>query len=902
MAAAIARARPAIVHIFVEVAAEPPFRIERPGSGVVVSPDGLVLTCASLVQEVSAGQPDKRLYVQLADTARTRMPAPIVAEDKVTGLALLRATPAAGTGLACVPLAAPPAPGDPAVVCSYHDGEDQVAFAGVVHFAPGGAPLAPESVLLTDAAIQRRSHGAALLDRTGSLLGICSAEHVLPDIAEPTLADLRKPSFGYAIASRSCERAFAAQLAHVARAPAQPPGPEAAAVAAVAPAIVGVHGEFGPRPEQAANDPYARQRRRGVGSGVVIDASGLVLTNRHLVFGARSVVVTPRGAAPLPAEVLHSDPHTNSALLRVRLAAGQTLPAAPLALGPEPAVGSRVLAVAAPEAKGLVVGGGVLSARRGGHLQTDAPLGNHTAGGALITLAGTVLGLCDGGAVDKVEAAFEERGDQAKIDTSLNLTPGIARLREVYAEQLARAPAPAQGRAPAAALPEPVAAVGAKAGGAVLNVYVEVKTGAATVEDNPFAPAKTAAVVEGMGSGVVIDAGGLALTNWHVVDSATFPDGSTRPERAVRVSLRDGRTFAAQVLSISREEDLALLQLEIPAGGTVTPIEFGNSAALMVGDGAIAIGNPHGRANTVTAGIVVAKNQAIRVKGRWAKLPHLLETDAAINAGNSGGPLLDFAGRLIGINSAGGSVHAVTGFAIAADHVRERLHGLLLTPEKLRASYLGVVAVDEPVGVVVRALDRFSPAALAGIGIGDRLLRLDDQDLDSSLGLALRLRRLDAAHPVRLVAEREGRRREVQLTAWSAATRALQRQTGLVGLEHHAAAEVQAAALALWRQFTGDPASSPSTLPASLVRVAQVDPEFAAAGLALRAGDLLLGLPLREAAGGGEAERLERFEQVADAVRCFQQISAYEGTEHQVWIWREGRLQRVALRAKRLLP
>ena len=67
---------------------------------------------------------------------------------------------------------------------------------------------------------------------------------------------------------------------------------------------------------------------------------------------------------------------------------------------------------------------------------------------------------------------------------------------------------------------------------------------------------------------------------------------------------------------------------------------------------------------------MTAKNQAIRVRGRWAKLPHLLETDAAINGGNSGGALLDAAGRLIGINSAGGSLHNVTGYAISVDHVR----------------------------------------------------------------------------------------------------------------------------------------------------------------------------------------------------------------------------------------
>ena len=191
----------------------------------------------------------------------------------------------------------------------------------------------------------------------------------------------------------------------------------------------------------------------------------------------------------------------------------------------------------------------------------------------------------------------------------------------------------------------------------MLNIYVDKSAAPANDEtENPFAPAKpTAMQGESLGSGVVIDASGLAISNWRVVDSATEPDGSMRSDHAVRARSFDGKTYEVQVLAISREDDLSLLQLQLAPGQSAVPVVLGDSEALQPGDGVLAIGNPLGLANTVTAGICTAKNQGIRVKGRWAKLENLIETDAAINGGNSGGALLDLRGRLVGINSAGSS-------------------------------------------------------------------------------------------------------------------------------------------------------------------------------------------------------------------------------------------------------
>jgi S1-C subfamily serine protease len=125
-----------------------------------------------------------------------------------------------------------------------------------------------------------------------------------------------------------------------------------------------------------------------------------------------------------------------------------------------------------------------------------------------------------------------------------------------------------------------------------------------------------------------------------------------------------------RVLSISREDDLSLLQLELEPG----EVRGRSRQFRRAGDRRerAAIGNPHGAANTITFGVVSAKDQELRVRGRWAKLEHLIETDAAINGGNSGGALLDMNGRLVGINSAGGGTFTNRGYAIAVDHVRGR--------------------------------------------------------------------------------------------------------------------------------------------------------------------------------------------------------------------------------------
>lgn len=909
--AAFERARQGVVHVVVEVRGRNVFQIERPSSGVLIGNGGLVLTHWALVRE-APGSDDKSLWVRLPDATGTRLPATLVAHDAASGLALLRAKATEGRELQGFVLAEAPAPGDPVGVLAFPDGEDLVGFAGVATPAQGDVAVgrgddartyARDELLLTDAAIQRRCHGAAMFDAEGRLVGICSADAVVEDVAEPTLEDLKRPSFGFALPVRTAKRVFAE---HLGSQPLESAEPSKAArlVATIGDAIVAVSSGGRAREALGSDDPYATRRRPGVGSGIVVDSSGLVLTNRHVIARGDPITVTFRDGTEVTAELLEQNRATNSALLRLRLPEGRRVAA--LRRGSNVAVGDPVLAIGNPEGHSLTVGAGVLSAKRGDAIQTDAPMGNHNGGGALVSLDGRLIAMLDAGLRDQIDIAFAQRGDQAKIDTSLNVTPSIEQLWKVHREALLRHTTDDGAAEAGAVLDAPIARMVDQAGPSMLNIYVQITTAPAELEDNPFATPEPRVSTESLGSGVIIDASGLALTNWHVVDSATEPDGSMPPDRLVRVALRDGRAFPARVLSISREEDLALLQLELGAGEQVRPVPLGSSAALEIGDTAVAIGNPHGRANTVTAGIVTARNQSIRVRGRWAKLPHLIETDAAINAGNSGGALLDREGRLIGINSAGGSLFAVTGYAIAVDHVREKLHSVLLTPEKLRSPYVGLTVTDHGERPTVHSLDPHGPAARAGVQKGDVVVAIAGEPVRWSVGFAMQVLGLAPGTPAALELERGGERVQVDVVPLSAAQWAVLRQTGVEVDElsiRDDAERIHAVSLAFYRAFTGDPSAAPSMIPRSLVRVARLHPRLSESDepVDLQVGDLLLGVQIEEERRAGVAGRVERFTTPADAQRVFNDHSTYEGRIFRAWIAREGEVRLVELPAKRLI-
>jgi S1-C subfamily serine protease len=189
---------------------------------------------------------------------------------------------------------------------------------------------------------------------------------------------------------------------------------------------------------------------------------------------------------------------------------------------------------------------------------------------------------------------------------------------------------------------------------------------------------------QGQGSGFVYDANGHVLTNQHVVSGAS----------SLTVKLWNGKTFGAQVVGTDASTDLAVLKISAPAS-ELFPLTLGDSGRLVVGDNVVAIGSPFGLEETVTSGIVSALHREMRSPNGFA-IDDSIQTDAAINHGNSGGPLLDASGRVLGINSqieTNTGDGAGVGFAVPIDAVRHSLAQLRRTG-KVRYAYLGIQTLE----------------------------------------------------------------------------------------------------------------------------------------------------------------------------------------------------------------
>ncbi|WP_425463367.1 DegQ family serine endoprotease [Methylobacterium terricola] len=234
-----------------------------------------------------------------------------------------------------------------------------------------------------------------------------------------------------------------------------------------------------------------------------------------------------------------------------------------------------------------------------------------------------------------------------------------------------------------------------------------------------------------LGSGVIVDASGLIVTNNHVIENMN----------EVKVALNDRREFEAQIILRDPRTDLAILKIKSPTGG-LTPMEIGDSEGLQVGDFVIAIGNPFGVGQTVTQGIVSA---LARTQVGSADYQFFIQTDAAINPGNSGGALVDLNGGLVGINTAiysqSGGSHGI-GFAIPASMVKAVVETAKGGARTVRRPWLGArlqhvtpdiadsVGLDHPTGVLVASMQPKSPAEEAGLKRGDVILAVDGQTVD----------------------------------------------------------------------------------------------------------------------------------------------------------------------------
>lgn len=242
-----------------------------------------------------------------------------------------------------------------------------------------------------------------------------------------------------------------------------------------------------------------------------------------------------------------------------------------------------------------------------------------------------------------------------------------------------------------------------------------------------------------LGSGVVVDASGIVVTNHHVIEGAD----------EIRVAFADGREFASRLLLKDERVDLAILQIDAP--GPFGVVQLADSDAVEVGDLVLAIGNPFGVGQTVTSGIVsaLARNQV-----GVSDFGFFIQTDAAINPGNSGGALVDMNGQLIGINTAifsrSGGSNGI-GFAIPANMVRVVIAAATAGDERFERPYLG--ATFEPVtpdiaealgmirarGTIITSIDPKGPAAAAGMDVGDVILKMNGFPIDHPDALGYRI-------------------------------------------------------------------------------------------------------------------------------------------------------------------
>ncbi|MEQ1631148.1 MAG: trypsin-like peptidase domain-containing protein [Planctomycetota bacterium] len=913
-AALVEKVRRSVVHVVVEVdGPRGTFPIVRSSSGVIVDPKGLVVTFRHLVQEAQ-GATDKRIFVQLDDAANTRLPASIESIDAATGLALLKVTPPNGA-LAAAPLATGrPRIGEPVVVLTRPEGKEMLAFAGVASNASsglsvGGARFSAEQVFLCDSRNDERCDGGPAFDSNGHVLGLYAGEHVQRDVSDPKLEDLMKPSFGVLVAATVVSQAFLGKF----EGPEASPGavhPQAAAVAAVAPSVVTVWASEGDFPVAGPLDPGGVVRVKGLGSGVVIAGKGLVVCNAHVAKASTPRVRMPDGAI-YSASVLDTSSAVNLALLQVELPAGVTLPAASCNANDDVEVGEVVLAVGNPYGVPVVTAG-VVSAKRdreGGRIQADANLGNQNGGGAVVDVHGHVLGISDAGAIDPIEMMFAQRGDRMSTETNLSTFVGIARVRRAFAEQIEDVAGASESIRAAAVDPQrkesrrtALSKMVEQQAKAMLNIYV-ARDVTEVDEDDPFASMKERTFVPmSLGSGVIIDSSGLALSNWHVVDDATRPDGSMVADHQVTARVFGGKEYRVKVLSISREDDLSLLQLELEAGETVHAVELGSSESLALGEWVAAIGNPHGRANTVTFGIVSAKDQSINVKGRFEKLGPLVETDAAINGGNSGGALLDMRGRLVGINSAGGGTFNNKGYAIEVDHVRKQVLTLLLQAYKLRSPDLGMRVLDEDGKVLVLDCDPRGPAARAGVRSGDLIVSLDGTAIEWSPAFALRLRDATPGVEVELKIERAGEAKTFRIAPFAPEVFSVLRQSGLQVRDFEFAEDeerMRAAAIALHRQFSGDANGEPQQIQESAVMVVHYHPGEQKDGVDVVAGDLVLAMEFTSQDGDPVLKRIEDVAALRDLWND-RELGSYDGVPWRVWIARGTEVKAVEWTAKRL--
>ncbi len=289
-----------------------------------------------------------------------------------------------------------------------------------------------------------------------------------------------------------------------------------------------------------------------------------------------------------------------------------------------------------------------------------------------------------------------------------------------------------------------------KAKNAVVNIHSE-KTAASS---NSLFPTQKPRKINGMGTGIVVDERGYIVTNHHVVKDVD----------ELRVSLHDGSTYTARVISIDRTHDLAIIKIDATQDLELMPL--GISSDLMLGESVFAVGNAFGYEHTITAGIVSALSRDVEVNSDMA-YRNLIQTDASINPGNSGGPLLNIDGDVVGINVAIRAGAQRIGFAIPINQARQVI-AKLLSIQSLDRTFHGIVATDvkEPDDqhLKVESVAVDSPAEKAGIKPGDILKRIGKVKIVDGVDLERAFLRRDQDEPFDVVVKRNDLDENLELT------------------------------------------------------------------------------------------------------------------------------------------
>ena len=257
----------------------------------------------------------------------------------------------------------------------------------------------------------------------------------------------------------------------------------------------------------------------------------------------------------------------------------------------------------------------------------------------------------------------------------------------------------------------------------------------------------------GMGSGVLISRDGFVLTNRHVVDGA----------QEIEIALHDGTKFTADLVGEDPFTDLAVLKVREARGYTFTPVEPGDSDALRVGEFVMAIGSPFSLSSSVTLGIVSQKGRAI------GALPYedFIQTDAAVNRGNSGGPLVDMDGRMVGINTmiqtAGYSEGNIgISFAIPAN-LAMNVARSLMKDGAWKRPWVGIRMDDAEDGVEVTRVIPDGPADRGGLRDGDTILAVDGAAVNNPRDVQRAIMSRKAGEEVLLSVRRDGKARDLRL-------------------------------------------------------------------------------------------------------------------------------------------